>query len=233
MWKNPQLTSLPSLLHKGIQSSSPHAMIPPATGQSMPTWIQTCSIPRALLQTSIQVCLPARLRVFSLIYDPPIDVTSSIIYSSSASVTDLGSVDNYHDVNDTGLVPVVVVSQPPADRTISLEFEFDTMTDGTNHAVINNITYNSPLTPAILSELTLGPNATVASAYGPQSFVLNHLDVVDLVVKNADTGKHPLYVSFLTRRTWTLTSSVFVATFMVIKFRLWEGHWTIHPMIQL
>jgi hypothetical protein len=31
-------------------------------------------------------------------------------------------------------------------------------------------------------------------AYGYLSFVLDHLDVVDIVLKNADTGKHPLQV---------------------------------------
>ena len=105
-----------------------------------------------------------------------------------------GTVDLYHDVDDIDLVPLVVVPQQPATRTISLEFEFDTMNDGTNHAIINNVTYNSPLVPAILSELTLGENATIASAYGPQSFVLDHLDVVEIIIKNADSGKHPLCV---------------------------------------
>jgi iron transport multicopper oxidase len=66
------------------------------------------------------------------------------------------------------------------------------MSDGTNRAMFNLITYNMPLVPAVLSELTLGNNATVAGAYGPTSFVLNHLDVVDLVVQNGDTGPHPL-----------------------------------------
>lgn len=52
--------------------------------------------------------------------------------------------------------------------------------------------YNSPQVPAILSALTLGDNATVEQAYGPASFVVNHMDVVDIVIKNADAGKHPL-----------------------------------------
>ena len=70
---------------------------------------------------------------------------------------------------------------------------FDTMDDGTNHAMFNQITYNSPLVPAILSELTLGSNATVAEAYGPLSFVVDHMDVVDIVIQNSDAGVHPLY----------------------------------------
>jgi len=122
------------------------------------------------------------------------NVTSSITYNSSAPLTNFEFVDLYHDVNDTALVPVVEIAQPVANKTIELEVSFATMDDGTNHAMFNLVTYNSPLVPAILSELTLGPNATVASAYGPQSFILEHLDVVDIVVKNNDSGKHPFHI---------------------------------------
>jgi iron transport multicopper oxidase len=66
------------------------------------------------------------------------------------------------------------------------------MDDGTNRAMFNGITYNPPLVPAMFSELTLAENATVASAYGPLSFVVEDGDIVDLVVKNGDPGKHPL-----------------------------------------
>ena len=119
-------------------------------------------------------------------------MTSSITYSSSAPLTDLGFVDAYHDVDDLALVPLDVVPLEPADRTIELEVLFDTMDDGTNHAMFNDITYNAPLVPGVLSELTLGDNATVVSAYGQTSYVWNHLDVIDIVLMNSDAGKHPL-----------------------------------------
>lgn len=83
-----------------------------------------------------------------------LDITSSITYDSSASVTDLGFVDAYHDVDDLSLVPVEVIPLEPADRTIELEVLFDTMADGTNHAMFNMITYNSPLVPAVMSEMS-------------------------------------------------------------------------------
>lgn len=114
------------------------------------------------------------------------------MYNQSAPVPDYTYVDAYLETNDTALVPVDVVPMVPATTTIELEFEFDTLDDGTNHALVNGVTYNSPLVPAVLSQLTLGANASVAEAYGPLSFVVNHLDVVDIVLKNADTGKHPL-----------------------------------------
>ena len=95
-------------------------------------------------------------------------------------------------MNDTALVPSFVIAQPAATKTIELEVIFDTMDDGTNRAMFNQITWNLPLVPGIFSELSLGPNATVAEAYGPLSFVVGPMDVVDLVVKNGDAGKHPL-----------------------------------------
>ena len=42
-----------------------------------------------------------------------------------------------------------------------------------------------------------GANATLEQAYGPFSFVLNHLEVFDIVLKNGDAGKHPLCVPFI------------------------------------
>ncbi|KAF8989844.1 Fet3 protein, partial [Hymenopellis radicata] len=122
------------------------------------------------------------------------NITSSIIYASSASTTDLGFIDDYVTVNDTSLVPIDVQSPPESTKTIELEVIFDTMDDGTNHAMFNQITYNAPKVPAIFSELSLGNNATVQSAYGPLSFVVDHLEVVDIVIKNGDAGKHPFHL---------------------------------------
>jgi iron transport multicopper oxidase len=34
-------------------------------------------------------------------------------------------------------------------------------------------------------------------AFGELAFTLDHLSVVDIVVKNGDAGKHPLYVPFV------------------------------------
>jgi len=120
------------------------------------------------------------------------DATASITYSTSSPLRDLGNISTYHDVNDTSLVPIPAIAQPRVTKTINLEVLFDTMDDGTNRAMFNEITYNPTLVPAVFSELTLGANATQASAYGPLSFVVEYGDVVDLVVKNGDVGKHPL-----------------------------------------
>ncbi|KAL6301418.1 Fet3 protein [Sparassis latifolia] len=122
------------------------------------------------------------------------NVTSSITYNSSALITNLSPVYNLTNIEDTNLVPLNVIGMQPADYTIAVEFVFDTMDDGTNHAMFNGTTYNPPLVPAVFSELSLGDNATVAEAYGPLTFVLDHLSVVDIVLMNGDTGKHPFHM---------------------------------------
>jgi iron transport multicopper oxidase len=116
------------------------------------------------------------------------------MYNSSGPLIDRGFVDAYHDFNDTALVPVLVEPMLPVDRTVELEVSFDTMDDGTNRAMFNQVTYRSPLVPTALSILTLGSNATDATAYGTGGIVLDHLSAVQLILKNGDVGKHPLYV---------------------------------------
>jgi iron transport multicopper oxidase len=106
-------------------------------------------------------------------------------------------VDAYQDLDDTALVPVVVEPMLPTDRTVELVVSFETMDDGTNRALFNEVSYHTPLVPTALSVLTLGSNATVATAYGTGGIVLDHLSAVQIIVKNGDTGKHPLCVLLL------------------------------------
>ncbi|KZT07992.1 multicopper oxidase [Laetiporus sulphureus 93-53] len=123
------------------------------------------------------------------------NATSYIVYntSSSADVVE-NTVDGYLLTNDTLLVPYDPIGIVPATKTIPLYFEFDTMDDGTNHATVNFTTYNSPNVPSIMSMLTLGENATAQEAYGPNCFVVDHLDVVDIVLMNGDSNMHPFHL---------------------------------------
>lgn len=122
------------------------------------------------------------------------NVTSTITYSASSYLTNLSPVSSYTMVNDSALIPTVASPAPSPTNTFELEFNFATMNDGTNHGFFNNLVYNPPLVPAIMSALSLGENATSQAAYGPYSFVLNYGDVIDLVVKNGDKGKHPFHL---------------------------------------
>ena len=84
-----------------------------------------------------------------------------------------GSIEEYHEIDDISLVPFIPFDAPAATRVIELEADFDTMSDGTNRGMFNQITYTPPLVPAVFSALSLGSNATVEHAYGPLSFVLD------------------------------------------------------------
>ncbi|KAI1786463.1 multicopper oxidase-domain-containing protein [Ganoderma leucocontextum] len=105
------------------------------------------------------------------------------------------------------LVPVKAIQLPQADHTIKHEVLFDTMDDGTNHAMFGLVTYNSPLVPSILPKMSLGQNTTIASAYGSTSFVVDHFSTFDVVLKNGDTGKHPLHQFQIVGRSTDYTSS--------------------------
>jgi iron transport multicopper oxidase len=122
------------------------------------------------------------------------DITASITYNSSATLTNPSFVDNYHPVNDSALVPVAIEPMLSVDRTIELDISFDTMSDGTNRAMLNQVSYNPPLVPTVLSVLTLGSNATEVTAYGPARFVIDHLTALQITLKNGDQNSHPLYV---------------------------------------
>ena len=59
----------------------------------------------------------------------------------------------YQHTDDTLFVPLIVEPQlPPPDKVIELEVLFDTMDDGTNHAMFNSKTFNLPKVPTLLTQ---------------------------------------------------------------------------------
>ncbi|KZV80843.1 laccase [Exidia glandulosa HHB12029] len=122
------------------------------------------------------------------------NTTATVVYDANAPTAPGQDVDAYFDTPDIKLVPIVKEAQQPATHQITLNVLFDTLTDGTNRAMFNNITYNPPIVPTVFSELSLGQDAVQAQLYGPSSFVLNKGDVVELKVFNFDAGKHPFHL---------------------------------------
>lgn len=60
----------------------------------------------------------------------------------------------YQTTDDTVFVPSIAISQlPPADKVVELEVNFDTMDDGTNHAMFNSKTYNMPKIPTVFTQV--------------------------------------------------------------------------------
>jgi len=63
-------------------------------------------------------------------------------------------------------------------------------------AFFNDITYVRPKVPTLFTALTTGPTASNASIYGPNTnaFVLARGSIIDIVLNNADKGKHPFHL---------------------------------------
>jgi len=63
-------------------------------------------------------------------------------------------------------------------------------------AFFNNITYIQPKVPTLYTALTTGPTANDAAIYGvnTNAFILAKNQIVDIVLNNADSGKHPFHL---------------------------------------
>jgi len=138
------LSVTPSSLLRGMTQAQ--------TGPSMPIWITIWYVHRAphqefLFSTTQFDSIPEGLNP---------NATSSITYSSSNSLTNLSPVplEFYQHTDDTVFVPSIVAPQlPPPGKVIDLEVIFDTMNDGTNHAMFNMKTFNMPKVPTLLTQV--------------------------------------------------------------------------------
>lgn len=58
------------------------------------------------------------------------------------------------------------------------------------------MSYVEPNVPSLYTVLSTGANATAPQVYGTytNTFVLNHLDIIEIVLNNQDTNKHPFHL---------------------------------------
>uniref|UniRef100_A0A060SW95 ARAD1A02948p n=1 Tax=Blastobotrys adeninivorans TaxID=409370 RepID=A0A060SW95_BLAAD len=81
-------------------------------------------------------------------------------------------------------------------KRIELEVVMTNLDNGVNYAFFNNITYTAPKVPTLMTALSAGDLATNELVYGEytHTVVVNHLDVVEIVVNNNDAGFHPFHL---------------------------------------
>ena len=125
------------------------------------------------------------------------NVTSFLVYDSSAAMPTPALIDAFNPFDDMDLVPVdgeKLFTNP--NQQVVLAVVMDNLGDGANYAFFNNITYVKPSVPTTYSVLTSGDLATNAGVYGSHtnSFILDHQQVIEIVVNNHDTGKHPFHL---------------------------------------
>ena len=120
------------------------------------------------------------------------NVTSWLIYNPAAPKPEAKLISEFFDFDDTDLVPLK--AEPPVhyDTLVTALVDF-TSINGINYAIVNNNSYKTPTVPAMFTTLTTGKDADSLSVYGnlTNTFIVNHLDMVWLVINNDDEGGHP------------------------------------------
>ena len=82
------------------------------------------------------------------------------------------------------------------DKQIVLDVRMENLGDGVNYAFFNNITYVQPKVPFLTTILTSGKLTTDPRIYSDNSnvFILEKDEVVEIVLNNYDTGRHPFHL---------------------------------------
>lgn len=85
---------------------------------------------------------------------------------------------------------------PEPDMEINVTVYMNDLMTGFNYAFLNNITYTAPKVPSLYTVMSSGDLADNPEIYGEftHPVVLNHNDVVQLVLNNGDTGSHPFHL---------------------------------------
>ncbi|WYZ44806.1 hypothetical protein EsH8_VIII_000122 [Colletotrichum jinshuiense] len=125
------------------------------------------------------------------------NVTSWLVYNQSAPLPEATMVDELDPFDDMTLVPHDELERfREPDQTVELNVIMDNLGDGANYAFFNNISYKSPKVPTLYTALTAGDMAENPEVYGTytHSFVLKKDEIVQIVVNNLDSGRHPFHL---------------------------------------
>ncbi|KAH6891173.1 Cupredoxin [Thelonectria olida] len=123
--------------------------------------------------------------------------TGWLVYDKSADLPAAATVDALEPFDDMTLVPydkMDLLGEP--DRVVELDVMMDNLRDGQNYAFFNNITYRGADVPTLYTALNAGEDAENPVVYGTytHSFVLKKDEIVQLVVNNLDSGRHPFHL---------------------------------------
>ncbi|KAG0164114.1 hypothetical protein DFQ30_010503 [Apophysomyces sp. BC1015] len=125
------------------------------------------------------------------------NITAPIYYDRNHSQfspsQDIGMASTFDDI---GLRPLIVQSAVQPDHQLNLTFNFSVTTDGTNRGFFNGVPYLPPKVPSLNTLLTEGDYALEPTVYGPQTaaYILNHLDMVEVIINNLDNSDHPFHL---------------------------------------
>ncbi|KAM6477817.1 Cupredoxin [Trichoderma sp. SZMC 28011] len=125
------------------------------------------------------------------------NVTGWLTYDSKATLPEPALVDELNPFDDMTLVPYDKMELlPEPDQVVELDVIMDNLRDGKNYAFFNNITYTKPKVPSLYTAMSTGDLADNAAVYGEftHPFVLKKGEIVQIVVNNLDSGRHPFHL---------------------------------------
>ncbi|MCJ1304803.1 hypothetical protein MMC08_007616 [Hypocenomyce scalaris] len=125
------------------------------------------------------------------------NVTGWLVYDQAKDLPTPALLDAFDPLDDMTLVPADGEELfENVDYSFNLDVKMDNLGNGANYAFFNGITYVRPNVPTLYSVLSTGVSASNASIYGvnTHAFILNRNDVIEIVVNNHDTGKHPFHL---------------------------------------
>ncbi|CDK28987.1 unnamed protein product [Kuraishia capsulata CBS 1993] len=124
--------------------------------------------------------------------------TNYIVYNETADLPTEYFVDSIDDfLDDFYLEPLTKeAAYDEPDYQIVIDVAMDNLGDGVNYAFFNNITWIAPKVPTLTTVMSAGEDATNPLVYGNNvnAFVLEKDEVIEIVLNNQDTGKHPFHL---------------------------------------
>lgn len=129
--------------------------------------------------------------------DSRLNCTSFMMCNDSLAKPEQTIVDSLDFLDDFYLVPINEAEiLPDPDHCITLDVVMDNFIDGISYSFFNSVSYVQPKMPTLMTILTSGDNVTDAAIYGTNTntFVLVKEEIVEIVVKNLDTGTHPFHM---------------------------------------
>jgi iron transport multicopper oxidase len=124
--------------------------------------------------------------------------TNYIIYDKEQPLPEQYMVDSIDDyLDDFFLVPLAKTKLlDDADHVVTVSVKMDNLNNGVNYAFFNDTTYTRPKVPTLVTAMSAGKLATNELVYGvdTHSIILQKDEIVDIVLENLDTGKHPFHL---------------------------------------
>ncbi|TKX22821.1 iron transport multicopper oxidase FET3 [Elsinoe australis] len=125
------------------------------------------------------------------------NVTGWLVYKESAEKPAPATIDAFNPFDDFTLVPTDGEKLlDTVDQSVTLDLSMINLNDGANYAAFNDVTYVAPKVPTLYTALSSGEAANNATIYGSytNSFVMQHNEVIEIVLNNDDPGKHPFHL---------------------------------------